>query len=59
MRTKLPKAKTPLPKFDSDAAAAEYFEAHSVSEVWGRLPEVKPAKPSEALAESILDKIAG
>jgi hypothetical protein len=50
MKTKLPAAKAPLPKFRSDNAAAEYFQTHSVAEVWNQLPEGRPAKPSKATA---------
>ena len=53
MKTKLPPAKAPLPKFRSDEAAAEYFQTHSVAEVWDQLPESKPTKLSKALANSI------
>jgi hypothetical protein len=34
MKKKLPSAKTPFPKFRSDGEAAEYFEPHSVADVW-------------------------
>jgi hypothetical protein len=34
MKKKLPSAKTPFPKFRSDGEAAEYFETHSVADVW-------------------------
>lgn len=57
MKRKLPPAKAPLPKFDSDEAAAEYFEKHSVAGVWNQLPEAKPAKPSNALAKSIRERM--
>jgi hypothetical protein len=53
IKTKLPSAKAPLPKFRSDAAAAKYFETYSVAEAWDQLPEAKPAAPSKALANSI------
>ena len=56
MKRKLSPAKAPLPEFRSDAAAAEYFETHSVAEVWNRLPEGKPSKPSKALAKSIRER---
>ena len=56
MKTKLPAAKAPLPKFRSDNAAAEYFQTHSVAEVWNQLPEGRPAKPSKALASSIRER---
>jgi predicted DNA binding CopG/RHH family protein len=50
---KLASATTPLPKFRSDEEAAEYFETHSVADVWDRLPAVAPPKPSRALSKSI------
>lgn len=53
MKKKLPPATTPLPKFRSDKEAAEYFETHSVADVWDRLPKSKPGNPSAALTESI------
>ena len=59
MRRKLLRAKAPLPKFSSDKAAAEYFQTHSVAEVWSELPEAKPAKPSKALARSIRERHSG
>lgn len=59
MRKKLPSAKAPLPKFRSDKEAAEYFETHSVADVWDQLPESKPAKLSTALAKSIRDRHTG
>ena len=55
-KRKLPPAKAPLPKFSSDKAAAEYFETHSVAEVWNQLPEGEPAKASKALEESIRER---
>jgi hypothetical protein len=30
----LPSAKASVPKFRSDKEAAEYFEAHSIADVW-------------------------
>jgi predicted DNA binding CopG/RHH family protein len=53
MKKKLLPAKQPLPKFPSDEAAAEYFETHSVADVWNGLPESTPAMPSKALADAI------
>jgi predicted DNA binding CopG/RHH family protein len=53
MKKKLAPSKLPLPKLRSDKEAAEYFETHSISEIWDRLPEAKPAKLSKALEESI------
>lgn len=56
MKRKLPPAKAPLPKFPSDKATAEYFETHSVAEVWNQLPEGEPAKASKALEKSIRER---
>jgi hypothetical protein len=58
MKKRLPSAKTPLPKFRSDQAAAEYFDSHSVAGVWDQLPETSPAKPDPALAKKIRDRHA-
>lgn len=55
-KRKLPRAKAPLPKFHSDKAAAEYFETHSVAEVWNQLPEGEPAKASKALEKAIRER---
>lgn len=56
MKRKMQPAKAPLPKFSSDEAAAEYFQAHSVADVWDQLPESKPAKPSKVLAKSMRER---
>ena len=56
MKTKLPAPKSPLPKVRSDEVATEYFQTHSVAEVWNRLPESKPAKLSKAMAGSIQER---
>src|SRR5437763_16691693 len=58
MKKKLLPAKTPLPNFRSDNEAADYFQTHSVADVWDRLPEAKPAKPSKALENSIRERHA-
>ena len=58
MKKKLARAKAPLPKFDSDQAAADYFDRHSVAAVWNQLPEAKPLKLSAALAKKIRDRHA-
>jgi predicted DNA binding CopG/RHH family protein len=58
MKKKLPPAKVPLPKFRSDREAAEYFEQHSVGEVWDQLPEGRAVKASAALAKSIRERHA-
>ena len=58
MKKKLPLAKSPLPKMQSDQEAAEYFESHSVAGVWDRLTEAPQAKPSPALAGKIRDRHA-
>ena len=56
MKKKLPLAKAPLPNLRSDEVAAEYFETHSVADLWNQLPEVKRAKPSKKLAKSIRER---
>ena len=58
MKKRLSPAKSPLPKFQSDQEAAEYFETHSVASVWDQLPEAPQAKPSPALARKIRDRHA-
>ena len=58
MKKKLSPAKSPLPKFQSDQEAAEYFETHSVADVWDQLPEAMQAKPSAALVRKIRDRHA-
>ena len=58
MKKKLSPAKAPLPKFQSDQEAAEYFESHSAASVWDRLPEAPSAKPLPALAKKIRDRHA-
>ena len=56
MNKKLPSAKVPLPKFRSDKEAAEYFETHSMADVWDQLPAGKPAKPSATLVKAIRER---
>lgn len=56
MKQRLPTAKTPVPRFESDRAAAEYFETHSVAEIWDELPAVKPPQPAKALRTSIRER---
>jgi predicted DNA binding CopG/RHH family protein len=58
MKKKLSRAKMPLPKFESDKTAADYFDRHSVADVWNQLPEAKPTKLSAALAKKIRDRHA-
>ena len=58
MKKKLTPAKAPLPKFRSDEEAANYFETHSVANVWNQLPEADPAKVSKALEKSIRQRHA-
>jgi len=58
MKKKLSPAKSPLPSFQSDHKAAEYFESHSVAGVWDQLPGAPQAKPSPALACKIRDRRA-
>jgi len=56
MKTNLSPAKSPPSKFKSDREAAEYFETHSVANVWDQLPETAQAKPAVALARKIHDR---
>ncbi len=56
MKKKFPPAKTPLPKFRSETEAAEYFKTHSVADIWGELPEAKPAKTSKTLGKLIRER---
>lgn len=58
MKKKLPPAKSPLPKLQSNQHAAEYFESHSVASVWDELPEAPNVKLSPALATKIRDRHA-
>ena len=58
MKKQLAPAKMPLPKFRSDKEVAEYFETHSVAEVWDQLPAGRTVKPSPALARSIRERHA-
>ena len=58
MKKSLSPAKSPLPKFQSDREAADYFETHSVASVRDQLPEAPQAKPSPALARKIRDRHA-
>jgi predicted DNA binding CopG/RHH family protein len=58
MKKKLPSAKAPLPKFKTEQAEAEYFDKHSVADLWDQLPEAKPVRLSAALAKKIRDRHA-
>jgi len=56
MKKKLPPATTPLPRFRSDKEAADYFQTHSVADVWNQLLEAKPGRASKALEKSIRER---
>ncbi|MGD1096514.1 MAG: hypothetical protein ABSB35_31540 [Bryobacteraceae bacterium] len=56
MKKRLPPAKLPLPRFQSEREAAEYFEKHSVAAIWEQLPEGKPPKLSKTLARAIRER---
>ena len=58
MKKKLPVAKAPLPKFETDQAAADYFDRQSVAGIWNQLPHAKAAKLSAALVKKIRDRHA-
>jgi predicted DNA binding CopG/RHH family protein len=56
MKKQLPSAKLPLPRFRSEKAAADYFGAHSLADVWDQLPSAKSTKPSATLEKSIRER---
>src|SRR5262245_58160828 len=56
MKKKLPPAKTPLPRFRSEQEAADYFDTHSVTDVWDKLEKAKAPKVSKALEVSIRER---
>jgi predicted DNA binding CopG/RHH family protein len=56
MKTKLAPAELPIPKFQSDQEAAEYFDNHSVAGVWDQLEDAAPAKLSPAVAKRIHER---
>lgn len=56
MRKKLIPAKIPLPRLDSDAEAAAFFDSHSVAGIWDQLPKGRSVKLSPALAKSIRER---
>ena len=56
MKKKLPPAKMPLPKLRSDSEVAEYFESHSVADVWDQLQKSGALQPSKALTKSIRER---
>lgn len=58
MKKNLAPAKTPLPKFRTENEAADYFETHSVGDVWNQLPEARPAKLAKAVENSIRQRAA-
>jgi predicted DNA binding CopG/RHH family protein len=58
MKKKLPSAKAPLPKFKTDQAEAEYFDKHSVADLWNESPEAKASKLSAAPSAKIHDRHA-
>jgi predicted DNA binding CopG/RHH family protein len=58
MAKELTPAKLPLPKFNSDEEAAEYFETHAKDEIWDKLPGVPAPKLSKKLAKTIQERRA-
>jgi hypothetical protein len=59
MKNKLPSATLPLPGFRTDREAAEYFDTHSIADIWDQLPRARPAKLSADLAKSIRKRQKG
>jgi len=58
MKKRIAPSKPPLPKFNSDEAAAAFFETHSVAEVWNQLQKVKSVTPSKGLDRFIQERHA-
>jgi hypothetical protein len=58
MKKQLPHAQAPFPKFKSDKAEAEYFDTHSVADVWDQLSEVKTGRLPAAVLAKIRDRHA-
>lgn len=56
MTNELRPAKMPLPRFASDREAAEYFDSHSLAEIWDRLRDPGRVKLSKQLAKSIRER---
>jgi len=56
MKKQMAEAKLPLPKFKSDQDAAEYFDTHSVADVWNQLGEERPPKLSKSLTKKIQER---
>jgi predicted DNA binding CopG/RHH family protein len=56
MKKRLAPANAPLPKFRSDEEAADYFETHSVSEVWNKLPAARRVMLSKEMSDSIRER---
>lgn len=46
----------PLPRFRSKKDAADYFQTHSVAEVWDQLPTAKAAKMAKPLEKLIRER---
>jgi len=56
MKKQLPSAKLPLPRFRSEKEAAACFDAHSVADIWDKLPATKQRRPSTKLEKSIRER---
>lgn len=55
---RMPEAKLPLPKFESEEAEAQYWETHSVAGIWQKLPRGKFTPLLPALSRSIRERQA-
>jgi hypothetical protein len=51
-------AKAPQPKFRSEKAAADYFQTHSIGDVWNQLHEARQATLAKAVEKSIRQRAA-
>jgi predicted DNA binding CopG/RHH family protein len=56
MKRKLLPTRIPVPEFHSDPEAADYFESHSVADLWDQLAEGEPVKLSKVLAKSVRER---
>jgi hypothetical protein len=56
MKKKLPPAELPLPKFQSDEEAADYFDTHSVANIFDQLSPVPKLMLTRALDSKVRER---
>lgn len=54
----LAEAEWPLPDFPDDEAAAQYFETHSLANIWDKLKPVSPSKLAPEQSRKIRERHA-